>query len=119
MLILSMLLPAYVLHGPLTVIHDPLSRSIQDQSSRAFPLRMQENDGPLKAAQTAFAIFQASKAEGMDFKQSVADAIAGEYDRVAITAAAKEAASSAPLVLFTWESSPACKKALKLIFKRP
>ena len=77
---------------------------------------LQEEDaGPFAAAQKAFSIFQASKAEGMDFKQSVADALAGEYDRSAVTAEVHAAASSAPLVLFTWESSPACKKALKLL----
>lgn len=32
-----------------------------------------------------------------------------------VTADVQALASSAPLVLFTWESSPACKKALKLI----
>ena len=56
-----------------------------------------------------------TQAEGLDFKQSVADAIAGEYDREAITAEVQAAASASPLVLFTWESSPACKKALKLL----
>jgi len=83
---------------------------------RGSAVQMQEDGaGPLAAAQKAFEIFQASKAEGMDFKQSVADAIAGDYDLGAVTAAVKETAASAPLVLFTWESSPACKKALKLI----
>ena len=38
----------------------------------------------------------------MDFKQSVADALAGEYDRDAITAEVKAAAEANPLVLFTW-----------------
>lgn len=51
----------------------------------------------------------------MDFKQSVADALAGEYDRDAITAEVKAVAEANPLVLFTWEASPACKKALKLL----
>mmetsp|Transcript_26192 Transcript_26192/g.62036 ORF Transcript_26192/g.62036 Transcript_26192/m.62036 type:complete len:205 (-) Transcript_26192:154-768(-) len=76
---------------------------------------LQADDGPLAGAQAAFSIFQKSKAEGLDFKQSVADAIAGEYDREAITAEVQAAASASPLVLFTWESSPACKKALKLL----
>ena len=70
----SILLQAYVINVP-------------PQSSRATPLRMlAEDGGPLAAVQKAYAIFQASKEEGMDFKQSVADAIAGEYDRDAITA---------------------------------
>ena len=39
-----------------------------------------------------------AQAEGLDFKQSVADAIAGEYDREAITAEVQAAASASPLV---------------------
>ena len=94
----------YVLHAPSPVT-----------MPRVTALHMQEAPGPLDVAKQAFSIFQASKAEGMDFKQSVADSIAGEYDRDATTAEVLTIASSAPLVLFTWESSPACKKALKLI----
>ena len=105
MLALTILHAAYVLHG------GPPSAL----APRTATLRMQEGDGPLERAQEAFSIFQASKAEGLDFKQCVADAIAGQYDREALTAEVTAEASSAPLVLFTWESSPACKKALKLI----
>lgn len=68
---------------------------------------------PIDAAQTAFRLFQESKAGGADFKQSVADAIAGDHDRDAVTVEVKGIAESAPLVMFVWESSPACKKALK------
>ena len=92
-----------------SVLHAPSVRR------GAVSVRMQEQASPFDAAQKALAIFQASKAEGQDFKQSMADAIAGEYDRDAVTAEVKALASSAPMVLFTWESSPACKKALKLI----
>lgn len=101
----SILASAYVLNSPLTGVSTP----------RATSVRMQEDAGPLAAAQKAYSIFQASKADGMDTKQSIADAIAGEYDREAVTAEVTAAASSAPLVLFTWDSSPACKKALKYI----
>ena len=102
---LSILSSAYVLQPPMSTI-----------TTRTTPLCMQEDDaGPLAAAQKAYSIFQASKAEGFDTKQSIADAIAGEYDRDAVTAEVTAAASSAPLVLFTWDSSPACKKALKYI----
>ena len=76
---------------------------------------LQADEGPLASVQSAFSIYQRSQAEGMDFKQSVADALAGEYDRDAITAEVKAAAEANPLVLFTWEASPACKKALKLL----
>lgn len=84
-------------------------------SASALHMQQEEGAGPLASAQKAFEIFQQSKAEGMPFKQSVADAIAGEYDLAATTADVKSMAASAPLVLFTWESSPACKKALKLL----
>jgi glutaredoxin 3 len=102
MLAASLLCSAFVINAP----H-------KHAALRSSHLHMQE--GPLAAAQAAFEIFQASKAEGMDFKQSVADAIAGEYDYEAVTTDVKSLASSAPVVFFTWESSPACKKALKLI----
>jgi len=75
----------------------------------------EQEAGPWVSVQKAFEIFQKSQAEGMSFKQSVADAIAGEYDIEATTADVKSLAASAPLVLFTWESSPACKKAIKLL----
>ena len=76
---------------------------------------LQADEGPLASVQSAFATYQRSQAEGMDFKQSVADAIAGEYDRDAITAEVEAVAVASPLVLFTWEASPACKKAINLL----
>ena len=78
-------------------------------------LRMQEGGGLLDTVQTSFEIFQASQAEGQSFKQAMADALAGEFDRDALTAQVQTEAKSAPLVLFTWESSPSCKKALKYL----
>jgi glutaredoxin len=69
----------------------------------------------IQALQKSYRLFQQSKAEGSDFKQAVADAIAGEYDKDAVTAEVKALASSAPLVLFTWESSPSCTKAIKYL----
>lgn len=80
---------------------------------RASPVVMQES--PIAKVQKAYEIFQASKSEGFDTKQSIADAIAGEYDRDATLSEVQALASSSPLVLFTWESSPACKKAIKYL----
>mmetsp|Transcript_13966 Transcript_13966/g.16870 ORF Transcript_13966/g.16870 Transcript_13966/m.16870 type:complete len:220 (-) Transcript_13966:463-1122(-) len=74
-----------------------------------------EGASVIDQVQTFVKVFQESKAEGSDFKQAVADAIAGEYDREATTEEVQQLASSAPLVLFTWEASPACKKALKYL----
>jgi len=81
----------------------------------ASPCMQEDAEGPFQALQGAYQIFQRSREEGVDFKQAMADAIAGEYDRDSTTAEVMELAASAPLVLFTWESSPACKKALKYI----
>ena len=59
--------------------------------------------------------FQKAKSEGYDFKQSVAIALAGEYDEEAVITKIKEDIDSAPVVMFTWEASPACKKAIKYL----
>lgn len=69
----------------------------------------------LDKAKIGFEKFQASRSEGYGVKQAITDAIAGEFDASAVSAQVKADANSAPLVLFTWDSSPACKKALKLL----
>merc|ERR1719237_1776175 len=69
-------------------------------------------DTPIDALQTGVKLFLDSQAAGSGFKQAVADSLAGEHDRIAVEAEVTAIASSAPLVVFTWESSPACKKAL-------
>lgn len=56
-------------------------------------------------------IFQESQKAGSDFKQSIANVLAGDYDQDAAKAEAMEFIQSAPLVMFTWENSPSCKKA--------
>ena len=58
-------------------------------------------------------IFQESGKEGYDFKQRMADALAGEYDREATKQKAQELIDSAPCVMFTWKASPSCKDAVK------
>jgi glutaredoxin 3 len=62
-----------------------------------------------------FQLFQKSRSEGYDFKQSAAIAIAGKYDAVEVQDKIKESIASAPCVMFTWEASPACKKAIKYL----
>lgn len=63
-----------------------------------------------------FQLFQKSMSEdGYDFKQSTAIALAGDYDEEAIQSKIKEEIDSAPCVMFTWEASPACKKAVKYL----
>ena len=62
-----------------------------------------------------YQLFQKSKSDGYDFKQSVTIAIAGEYDAAEIQSKIKEDIASAPVVMFTWEPSPDCKKAIKYL----
>lgn len=62
-----------------------------------------------------YELFQGAKSEGYDFKQSVAIAIAGDYDEAEVQSKIKESIDSAPCVMFTWEASPACKKAIKYL----
>ncbi|KAL1525282.1 hypothetical protein AB1Y20_020145 [Prymnesium parvum] len=69
---------------------------------------------PLEELQARFELFSEGKRAG-GFKQGVAEAIAGKFDRDAVAAEVQTLAASAPLVLFTWEASPSCKKALKLL----
>lgn len=52
---------------------------------------------------------------GDNFKQIVADVIAGDFDIDAITSKADSLTKSAPVVIFSWTMSPACKKAKKLL----
>lgn len=65
--------------------------------------------------QTGISIFQRSTADGADFKQAVADALAGEYDKESVAMNLKELSASAPCVVFTWDASPFSKKALKYL----
>ena len=62
-----------------------------------------------------FQLFQKSRSEGYDFKQSTAIAIAGKYDAVEVQKKINEYIASAPCVMFTWEASPSCKKAIKCL----
>ena len=53
-----------------------------------------------------YQLFQKSRSEGYDFKQSTAIAIAGDYDEDSVQKKIQEEISSAPMVMFTWEASP-------------
>ncbi|EOD14967.1 hypothetical protein EMIHUDRAFT_197665 [Emiliania huxleyi CCMP1516] len=108
------LFPAYALHlQPVAGTSLPAVR-ISSAATRASAPQMQQETGPFAGLQNAFAVFQASKQEGMDFKQSVADAIAGDYDRDSVTADVKEAASSAPLALKLIGETGASPKVVRL-----
>jgi len=63
--------------------------------------------------QTSFQIAKESNSEGYGFKQVLADVLAGnDFDKDAISNTIEETIASAPCVMYTWESSPSCKKAV-------
>ena len=62
-----------------------------------------------------FKLFQNSRSEGYDYKLSTVIAIAGKYDAVEVQKEINESIASAPCVMFTWEASPSCKKAIKYL----
>lgn len=62
--------------------------------------------------QMRFRILQESNASGSDFKQTIANVLAGEYDEKEVLSEVEELINSAPCVMFNWESSPSCKKAV-------
>ena len=64
-------------------------------------------------ASEAVQIFQRSRGQGDNFKQSIADAMAGDYDRESAAAEIDALITSKPVVIFTWASSPFSKKALE------
>ena len=63
--------------------------------------------------QKSAGIFQQSVTEGYGFKQSMACAMAGDYDAEAVRAKVNDIIQSNPCVMFTWAASPSCKKAVK------
>lgn len=48
-----------------------------------------------------------------DFKQVLANVLAGDYDKDAVRDQVEADRSMAPCVMFTWDSSPSCKKAVE------
>jgi glutaredoxin-related protein len=62
---------------------------------------------------TRFNVFQKSREQGYSGKQIIADVIAGEYNSEKTKEKMEELINSAPCVVFTWERSPSCVKALK------
>ncbi|CAJ1937678.1 unnamed protein product [Cylindrotheca closterium] len=71
----------------------------------------------VEAAKFRYGLFQKAQGEGYDFKQATACALAGDYDQAAVKAKVEELIQSAPCVMFTWESSPSCKKAIEAFDK--
>mmetsp|Transcript_8332 Transcript_8332/g.20062 ORF Transcript_8332/g.20062 Transcript_8332/m.20062 type:complete len:228 (-) Transcript_8332:34-717(-) len=71
----------------------------------------------VEAAKFRYGLFQKAQDKGYDFKQATACALAGEYDEAAVRAKVEDLIQSAPCVMFTWESSPSCKKAIEAFGK--
>lgn len=65
--------------------------------------------------QLRWKIAQDSNSQGNSFKQVLADVLAGEYDVATTQAQVQEAIDSAPMVLFTWKTSPSCVKAIEAL----
>jgi len=76
---------------------------------------MSEASSPLDGLVTGYTKFSAAQQEGRGWKQALAEAIAGEYDRESVKDDVTALKDSAPLVVFLWENSPASKKAVRLL----
>mmetsp|Transcript_5875 Transcript_5875/g.10164 ORF Transcript_5875/g.10164 Transcript_5875/m.10164 type:complete len:255 (+) Transcript_5875:22-786(+) len=84
------------------------STSVQLRSSNEDTLEKVQKD-----LQSRFKIFTDSLSGGVGFKQTTANVIAGEYDAASVKAELESIIKSAPCVMFTWEASPSCKKAVR------
>jgi glutaredoxin len=58
-----------------------------------------------------------SAISGVPPEQGIAEALAGKHDQKAVEAEVLALARSAPTVVFTWETSPACKQAIQFLEK--
>lgn len=70
-------------------------------------------DNVQKGFQRSLRIIQESQRNGDGFKQIVANVLAGEYDSQEVGAQIDQIIASAPCVMFTWERSPSCVKAIE------
>ncbi|KAL3799051.1 hypothetical protein ACHAWO_000972 [Cyclotella atomus] len=92
-----------------------INRSIRDTSLASTEEPASFIDNFVNSVTKGYETFQKAKGEGYNFKQSVAIALAGDYDEESVKAKIQEEIDSAPVVMFTWEASPACKKAIKYL----
>mmetsp|Transcript_412 Transcript_412/g.935 ORF Transcript_412/g.935 Transcript_412/m.935 type:complete len:202 (-) Transcript_412:29-634(-) len=94
----------------------PPSQAFVPKSSpttTSLALRAESETSFVDSVQKAFEIAQASNSEGYGFKQIVADVLAGDdFDKEAVAQEIEETIASAPCVMYTWENSPSCKKAV-------
>lgn len=108
-LILSMLLISVQAFAPKL----PTQSSLTTLSANSIEQSESPFDGILSNIQMRVRVGQESQAAGFGVKQILTDMIAGEYDKEATDSKIESEISSAPCVMFTWESSPSCKKAVE------
>mmetsp|Transcript_1449 Transcript_1449/g.3123 ORF Transcript_1449/g.3123 Transcript_1449/m.3123 type:complete len:212 (-) Transcript_1449:186-821(-) len=70
-------------------------------------------DSAQDVLQTSIRIVQESQKDGASFTQLMANVLAGDYDAKVIGAKIDEEIQQSPCVMFTWERSPSCVKALE------
>lgn len=85
----------------------------ESDSEKGSELATTSSNSFMDALKVRYNIAQKSRDEGASVKQVLADVLAGEYDSGAVKAEVEEAIKSAPCVMFTWQSSPSCKKAVE------
>jgi glutaredoxin 3 len=96
----------YCVHPARAAVAGPRTRPRTLTMTGASPV-----DGLVKSA----SIFASKLQAGDNFKQALADGIAGEYDRAAADAEISRLVDSAPVVVFSWTISPFSKKAKDLL----
>lgn len=97
-----------------TIQDDPATEAISSVvPDKEFPIMKKLVDG----IKLRYDLFQKAKGEGYDFKLSTACAIAGEYDATPVREEVEDIIKSYPCVMFSWDSSPSCKKAVEAFEK--
>ena len=72
-------------------------------------------DSIVEKLQASLRIVQESNAKGYSFKQTLANVLAGDYDKATVQAQIDDVIASGPCVMFTWERSPSCVKAIEAL----
>ena len=100
---------------PISTTHVGPTNHLLHRSSQLASTATADDGSFLDKVTKTYETFQKARSDGYDFKQSTAIAIAGEYDAEAVKQEIEEQINSAPCVMFTWEASPACKKAIQYL----
>ena len=112
---LAVLAIHYLLHSCDAFVPQPITNKVKTPTTRSGLYSSTTDVSFVDSISERYQLFQKSRSEGYDFKQSVAITIAGDYDEEEVQNKIKTDISSSPCVLFTWEASPACKKAIKYL----